>query len=377
MGISVHSRWGPPLEQYVFRYDKSSVRNREVLEDDIMSSARQCMQSITTISKEADDIVFDSLAKKVTLEMLRCLFLLSHSGHDGVVSPFGYEYGYLCFNVAKMALGVCLIEKFNRQNICTLMERVWCNYQTKDNPSILTELLSEIFLNETATFSPGESRCDWIFGWSDPPAHGGHSGLIVAESDALDLMNVLWNDRKAFLKSLSSTYTPGVLIMNLPIWQRMLRNGLQRELPVPPQVPLLGPFLDLSWRFALVAKPGDYGLILPMGIAAMYHLGKLTTSAVDAEDSRAIIRAYIEGIPIIKNTLLYHQAGIGAYPHLPRFIVHNILPGTEDLFPTFIKTLLGRMWEMVLWEDVFGMIPPIAFISGGLDDLLLFLQLHA
>ncbi|KDN33757.1 hypothetical protein RSAG8_13155, partial [Rhizoctonia solani AG-8 WAC10335] len=365
-----------------------------------MSSARSCMQIIATLSKEEDEIKFDLLAGQVTLEMLRCLLLLSSSGQgvlyltqpplirgcirlmktikvDSHVSPFSYEYGYLCFNIAKMALGCCLVEKFNKQHIAELMERIWANYQTKDNPSILTEQLSEIFLNETTKSSPREARCDWIFGWSDPPAHGGHPNLIVAESDALDLMNVLWNDRKAFLKSLSSTYTPGALIILLLIWQYMLRNGLQRDLPDPGlQTPLLGPFLDLSWRFALVAMPADYALAYRTALITMFYLEELTESAVDMEDSRTIINAYIKSIPIIEDTVLYRQVALGLYPHLPRFVVRNILPGTADLFPALIKTILGRMWEMALWQGVEHAMPPVAVIASGFDDLLLFLQVH-
>ncbi|KDN46661.1 hypothetical protein RSAG8_04041, partial [Rhizoctonia solani AG-8 WAC10335] len=403
MGIPIHSRWGPPLEQYVLRYNRTSVRGQEVLENDIMSSARSCMEIIATISKEEDEIKFDLLARQVTLEMLGCLLFLSSSVQgvlylaqpplirgcirlmkiikvDGVVSPLSYEYGYLCFNIAKMALGVCLVEKINKQHIGELMKRIWANYQTKDNPSILTEQLSEIFLNEIAKSSPREARCDWIFGWSDPPAHGGHSNLIVAESDALDLMNVLWNDRKALLKSLSLTYTPGALTILLLIWQYMLRNGLQHELPAPPlRTPLLGPFLDLSWRFVLVATPSDYGFILPMVFAAMSHLGKLVKGAVDVEDSRTIINAYINGIMPIENAVSFRQATLVICHNLPRFVVHNILPGTEELFPVLVKSMLGRMWETIFWEglEMEHIMPPMGILAGGVEDLLLFLQIHA
>ncbi|CAE6482764.1 unnamed protein product [Rhizoctonia solani] len=401
MGIPVHSRWGPPLEQYAHRYDEAFVNGPEILDYGTTSTALQCMKTISIISKEQDDTKFDLLAGAITLEMLRSVLLLSLSAdgiqslrepalvrgcirlmklvkvHD-VISPFSYEYGYLCFSVARMALGICLVEKFGEQHLEGFMKCVWTEYPTKDNPSILTEYLVQIVLNETSTWSPRESRCGWIFGWSDPPAHGGHSRLVVAESDALELMKILGDDRKMFFKALLSAYTPGALIILLLIWQRMLRNGLQRDFSGPPsRVPFLEQFLDLSWRFALAARPSDYGFVFTTGISAMFHLGKLAASPVDVEDSRAIISAYIQGIPIIEDTLLYRQTALGLYPHIPHFIIRNILLGTENLFPALIKTILARMWEMILWEGLEHIFTPPAIVASGVEDLLLFLHIHA
>ncbi|CAE6455800.1 unnamed protein product [Rhizoctonia solani] len=399
MGIPVHSRWGPPLEQYVLHYDKAFLRGQINLAEEVVSSAKKCMQIIITISEEGDEAKIDSLAKKITLAMLHSVLLpsLSMSGIvylarpglitgctrlmktvkvDGIISPFSYEYGYLCFNISKIALGICLVEKFHKRNILHLMERIHAEHQTRDNTSFLTEHLSQLFLDETQK-NPREPRCAWIFGWSDPPAHGGHSGLIVSESDALDLMNVLCNDRKALLKSLSSTYTPGSSIILFLIWQYMIRKGLQRELPNPPfRPPLLGPFLDLLWRFTLVTTPSDYGFIFSGAMAGMFHLGKLTESAVDVEDSRTIINTYIKGIPPAQDTESFHQVALVAYHNLPRFVVHSILPGTEDLLAEFIQTMLGRIWEMIVWDEI-PVMPPIGVVAGGLDDLLLFLQVIA
>ncbi|CAE6507114.1 unnamed protein product [Rhizoctonia solani] len=398
MAISVHSRWGPPLEQYVLRYDQTSVRGREEIEDEIMSSALGCVRVITTLSNEADEIKFESSAGKVTLEMLRCLWLLSSSRQgvlylaqpplirgclrlmklvkvNGVISPFSYEYGYLCFNISKMALGVCLIEKFHRQHVADLMEHIWSNYLTKDNASILAELLVYLFTEEDKKHIQQSPRCDWIFGWSDPPAHGGHPKLIIAGSDALDLMDVLWNDRKAFLKSLSLAYTPGSSIMLFAIWQYMYRKGVLLK-PVS-RTPVLDTFLDLTWRFMLITTPGDYGLMFPIIMAAMLHSGKLAESAVDVEDSRNIIDAYVRGMAPAEDPLLYRQVSSAAYPLLLRFVERTLLPGTEDLYHGIVKSMLSRLWDMVSWGRLDATISPVGAIELGLKDLLVFLRIHA
>ncbi|KAG8711663.1 hypothetical protein FRC11_002209, partial [Ceratobasidium sp. 423] len=388
MGNLTHPHWGPPLEQYVRHYDKASIRGRELIEDWIMSSAQGCIDSLIAISEETDDIEVDLLAKQVTLEMLRSLLLLSSSGQgvlylarpqlprgcmrlmktvkvDGVVSPFSYEYGYLCFNIGKMALGVCLVEKFHRQHVANLMELIWTNYLTKDNPSILTEYLTTLFSNEIAKSPTREMLCDWVFGWVNPPAYGGHSQLLVAESDALDLMNMLWNDRKLFLKSLSSTYTPGASIMMLLIWQCMLRK---RVFSTPRlQSPLLQPFLDLTWRFMLVATPVDYELASSPAVSTATHLGNLAKSAADIEDSRVILNSYIRGIYPEEDIALNRRTAFPVYAHLPQYVVVNTVSGTEDLFPAFIQSTLSRLWEMMSWEDIN---PPVGAIGLGFQDLL-------
>ncbi|CAE6414619.1 unnamed protein product, partial [Rhizoctonia solani] len=397
MGNPVHSRWGSPLEQYVLYYDKAFLRGHINLEEDIKSSARKCIQNIVTISEEDDESKVNLLAKQITLAMLHSvllvllstdgIILLSQPGLicgcikimktvkvDGAISPFSYEYGYLCFNIAKMALGICLVEKFHRENISTLLQRIFTEHQTKDNASILTEHLSKLYLDEPKG-APHEWRCDWIFGWSDPPAHGGHSGVIIAESDALDLMDVLWDDRKAFLKSLSLTYTPGSSIIVFLIWQCMIRKGLKGTPDPLSTIPGLGLFLDLLWRSSLVATPPDYGFIFPMALAAIYQIGKLARSAVDVEDSHIIINRYVKGIQPAENTDIFHEVAPLVYHNLLRFVVYNILPGTESLFPAFIRSTIGRAWEMILWEE-WDFMPPIGTIAGCFEDLSLFLRFH-
>ncbi|KEP46323.1 hypothetical protein V565_205240, partial [Rhizoctonia solani 123E] len=399
MGISAHSRWGPPLEQYVLRYNKASVHCREVVKDDTMCSAQQCMQSIATLSKEADDIKFGLLAKKVTLEMLRCLFLLSLSGQgilylaqpplirgciklmttitvDGMISPFSYEYGYLCFNIAKTALGVCLLDKFNEQWVTDLMEQIRVNYLTKDNPSILTDFLSLRFVTEGRKSSPPTKVWfDWVFGWAEPPAHCGRSELLVFESDVLVLMNVLWEDRKSFLKSLLSTYTPGTSIISMLIWQYMIRNGeLSKPLPRTSHLEL---FLDLTWRFALAATPSDYGLIVDPTNGTIVHLGDLARSVVDVEDSRAVVTAYIKGIlpDESKHMALYRSTAIRVYPHLFHFVIVNAIPGTEDLFPPLVGLMLSRTWEMISWAWE-GTKPTVGILCLCFQDLQYIIQNH-
>ncbi|KAH7323389.1 hypothetical protein B0J17DRAFT_723380 [Rhizoctonia solani] len=254
MGIPVRSRWGPPLEHYVLRYDKISIRGREEIENEIMSSALNCIKIINNISDEADEIKSESNSLP-----------RSSSAHSWLLEAD------------------------------EVSQSGWPSFPTNTGnfASTLAKWLSEchLFTEEDKVNNQGTPRCDWIFGWSDPPAHGGHSKLIVAGSDALDLMDVLWDERKASLKSLSSSYTPGASIMLFLVWQYMYRKGVLLR-PVS-RTPLLDTFLDLTRRFTLITTPGDHDIISPIIFAALPQSGRLAESAVDVEDSRNIIEAYV------------------------------------------------------------------------------------
>ncbi|KAG8689730.1 hypothetical protein FRC11_000942 [Ceratobasidium sp. 423] len=382
MGNLVYFHWGPSLENYVAYYDQAFYLDRAILEYEVSSSAKDAIATIVKVAEEEDGIEIELLAKQLAPPTLRSVLLLS-SSTIGVlylarpkiirgciklmktikvndsISPFSYEYGYLCFNIAKMSLGVCLVEKLNREHIGYLMEQIRANYLKKDNPSILTEYLASAVLNEIQ-LSQEEGLLDWIFGWADPPAHGGHSHWLLGESDALDLMNIVWADRKAFSMALASSYTPGTSIVLLLFWQCMLKKSIFKQ-PTS-QHHVLEPFLDLVWRFTLVATANDYPLVLRIVEVANIHLKYIRGKAIDIEDSRCLLRAYIKGIsPVNQNS--YRQTLMGIYPHLPYFIARNILPGTEDLFPALIESLLDRLWEMITWEGD-GAIAEVADVIG-------------
>ncbi|CAE6508810.1 unnamed protein product [Rhizoctonia solani] len=395
MDIPIHPRWGLPLEQYAPHYDNAFLRGSIDLEEDVIHSAEECIQAILTVSKERDETEIEILAEKITLAMLHsvllfsltiygveslacpglirgCIKLMKIVKSDGVISPFSFEYGYLCFNISRAALGICLMKNFLKGDLSEFKTVIITeDNRTVDNATLLTEYLSKLF-TESVQLSAKEPRCDWAFGWSepDPLGHYGRIQSIVAESDALDMMTILWGDRKAFLKCLFLTHTPGTSIILLMIWQYMARKGLRRALPESHSLgPLLETFLDLLWRFALIAKSGDYGIILPIATAAMFHLAAVVETAVDVEDSRIIISAYIKGMPPSEFERWFRQAALTVYPNITRFITRNILPGTEDLLPIFLKTLLSRMWEMIFWEGLESVMPPLGALLGGFEDV--------
>lgn len=57
----------------------------------------------------------------------------------------------------------------------------------------------------------GGVHCDWILGWAVLEDHQAQLDVLVPQSDASMLLELLWVDRKHFLKALTMTYSPGLV----------------------------------------------------------------------------------------------------------------------------------------------------------------------
>ncbi|KAG8729966.1 hypothetical protein FRC11_007660 [Ceratobasidium sp. 423] len=389
LGSSEYNRWYCN-EQYALYYDELAAHHRIKFTYDLVPPAEEGFDAIFEIAQEEDESKIEILARQITLQMLRSVMTLSFAASglvyyahpllirgcirlmrtvrpDQKASPFAYEYGYLCFNIAKLALGVCLLERSNLQCLARLVQLI--DEEPNDSiQSILTGYLSNVIMAEIADSSTGEECCDWMFGWVDPPTGRDHSKPLITKSDALDLINVLWEDRKLFFRALLSTYTPGASIILLLFWQYMRRECILKEPPLPTS--LVGSFLDLTWRFTLAALPNDYVIVTRASTDAKENFAKWQDSkAVDGEDSRNIINAYIKGIPSTEG-MVYRQTALAVYRFLPYFVLQIILPGTEDLFPQLVGTILGRLWDMVVWEELDHDIMIVDLIGTGLLNVL-------
>ncbi|CAE6454419.1 unnamed protein product [Rhizoctonia solani] len=392
---SVHSHWGASLENYATLYSQTSDFNRSFVEDQTLfsSSARDGIAVITQAADEEDETEVELLASKLALSMLRSIMILSSSrlgilyfAHpglthgciklmktikvDGFVTPFSYEYGYLCFNIAKMSLGVCLVEKLDSD----LMEHMRANFMSKDNPSILTEYLCQLALDRMQSQSGAHLDLHSIFGWGGSSVNGGGSGLVISKSEAFELMDIIGADRKAFMMVLSSSYTPGVSMILLLLWQLTVQEDFSTESTF--QSDILETYLDLMWRIALSATACDWPMVALVVSASGVHMKRLRGKTVDTEDSRTILKAYIRGIPLVDGSTYRHTA-LKLNPNSPYFIRQNILPGTEDLCPALVETLLDRTWEITSWEEALEEKIDAADIIGvGLQDLCLILDTY-
>lgn len=65
----------------------------------------------------------------------------------------------------------------------------------------------------------GGGHCDWVLGWAELNHHA-PLDTLVPRSDASTLLDLLWMDRKLFLKALSMTYSPGLSGIMFLLWRQ-------------------------------------------------------------------------------------------------------------------------------------------------------------
>ncbi|CAE6445980.1 unnamed protein product [Rhizoctonia solani] len=116
------------------------------------------------------------------------------------MQPFSYEYGYLGFNLLVSALNSCLLERWNELDEARTLTTQVANA----TPQIVTSntLASAVLTQFDVASSGGD--CDWVLGWSSSPS-GRHYAPLLLQSDISTLLNMLWDDRKSFLKAQSLT----------------------------------------------------------------------------------------------------------------------------------------------------------------------------
>lgn len=130
------------------------------------------------------------------------------------VKPFSYEYGYLCFRIIAIALSVSLIERIQLLDMMT--------DEMMDDPE--TELLVTLTRYASAALASvleateDERDSNWLLGWIKSPHHPQQS-FLVQRADTSSLLHTIWEDRKAFLKALVSTYLPGLSPVLFILWR--------------------------------------------------------------------------------------------------------------------------------------------------------------
>ncbi|KAF8713110.1 hypothetical protein RHS03_00689, partial [Rhizoctonia solani] len=142
------------------------------------------------------------------------------------------------------------------------------------------------------------------------------------------------------------------------------------------QIHALETCLDLVWRFVPGATICDCSIVALIVTVSNVHTKRLRGKVVDTEDSRAILKTYIRGIPMV-DADLYRLTTVSIGLHLPFFIRHNILSGAENICSELAETIIDRLWEMLSWGKLHGENVDVAdLIDVGLQDLCIVLDIY-
>lgn len=365
--------WGRPLEEYTDSYLFENIRQRGIFNDDPGPTlAQEAASALSALAQIGDGVNLkesSAVYAPITIQNLwailkliqypkayrslaqpsaigGCIKLMAGIQLDGKISPFSYEYGYLCFRVLNIVLGICILQRSDR--LKSSIQAMEMDVRTNPRLEIMqifglyvsTFLVLEI---SGGSLPPGdEDHFDWVFGWNKVKGRPNLS-LLVRTSDVELLSTLLWEDRKTFFKALKSTYYPGISAVIFVLWRvsRRERNPTRSNI----QITALN---EISFRYNLIATSDQQRATehMNMFIGAGNSLAtwERGTKQINLEDSREVIGAYIDRFNP-QNSLLYEPISVLDGPILLRALTKFVAPGTEDLLPSILELNVKRIWN--------------------------------
>lgn len=362
-----NSQWGRPLNLYAISYDVAAAKKRETLDSRTATEARDAINRICQLGAQVHQVNHNGETDEITLAMLEavlklalspqtfrnfaspplisgCIKLMALVKVSGKISPFSYEYGYLCFRIIAIALSVSLIERIQLLDMMT--------DEMMDDPE--TELLVTLTRYASAALASvleateDERDSDWLLGWIKSPHHP-QQPFLVQRADTSSLLHVIWEDRKAFLKALVSTYLPGLSPVLFILWRYVSVECTLKNHPSPKL--LAAPLCEILWRYMFVATTNQSPVLIHInnGLNAtnLSEAWESSPKISDLEDSRTMLKAFIARLSAV-DSLSYRPLAGAAIPIFMKFVTPVIQPGTEDLVPSLLELALHRFWALLI-----------------------------
>lgn len=204
-------------------------------------------------------------------------------------------------------------------------------------------------------FGSSESP-DRLLGWSsrdsEPP--------IMAKSNALLLLDILWKDRKGFLRAWAETRAPVLTGLLFILWRCVhiarcvhLAVHTARELNKPSTPDRWVKFCEVQWRYYIIAGTDQ---LLPLrkfheDARKYYESWSSQSTTVDLEDARTKLEAFT----------LQMSSASGPFPcptlptmgNMMLFVMTGCVfqPGIEDLLLPFLQAIFRCYWISMAAQD--------------------------
>ncbi|KAG8711270.1 hypothetical protein FRC11_003242 [Ceratobasidium sp. 423] len=365
MSLPWDPRWGRPVGSYA---PSSDIFRISVSVDDEIAGL-QAMQKISQLATEAripgqpnpekdTDISTLNSALRLSLDPATIRHVanpLAASGciqlmqtitgqNPGIASVsifnLAYELGWLCFKLLVVCLDICLLDRWN--NLDPLLEIADKDERTAPH-GVISANLPIVVRGEFDALNPGGNR-DWLLGWSVDPNRPRRTSLL-SRSDISALLDLLWHDRKFFLKALTShapSRLPGLsglffLLSRYVAHEHETQQNSHRNI-------LRNRVYELGVRYALTAdkyqRPAT-PYILQATCVGMPD----TLKHVDLEDSRLIMTAFIQMMTISSSSDLIQSPELA---HILQFIPLATDAGSQNLLPEIIQCIVDYGWSMLL-----------------------------
>ncbi|CAE6412826.1 unnamed protein product [Rhizoctonia solani] len=352
-----HPGWGRPLAQYYSaEYDSGPTLLDQKKSLDVSAivalrtKARSGIQKICDLGERRGALP-PSYSKIITLNILEaisklvlfpkalsdyarpalvsgCIKLMAAVQESGKISPFSYEYGYLCFRILTIAMGVCLLERSNSLNLAAsnmIAEPL------ADPIILLSKLVEQVVQIQIRD----EDR-----GLVDNSYQGHRTDPLLGIVGLPALLEILYVDRKAFSIALMHTNTLGLAGVFF-LLGRSLTNETHAAYTIVEM------YCEGLWRYS---NASAWDKVATHLLTDRYReLAKSTwkPTFVDLEDCVTILRAS-EIALAPHDRRIPGPFDISAIPVLMGFAMPFIESGSEAFLPSFLDTTISCMWNAIL-----------------------------
>ncbi|CAE6480817.1 unnamed protein product [Rhizoctonia solani] len=363
-----HPQWGRPLAEYISSFTEDASKGR-FYQSEFEPIALEAIEQVCQLAGDGSNISMRdveqiSVATLDTILVLSrsplylrhfespslisgCIKLMASVQVNGNPSPFSYEYGYLCFRIIALAVGVCLLSR--RYELAEAISEMIADKETA-LLDIFSCHVSQLVAEETEEAYGRGPVCDWILGWIKSPDQPQQPPL-ASRADIMNLLIILEGDRKRFLKAISSTVTPGLSGIMFIIWRHVHAKCVSKNHSRPES--LVVPFSELLWRCMLAATTDEVTPLMYMfnDMEVVSELWDKHSKRYDEEDSVSILNTYIMRLAPT-NPRRYSRLTSVEMTSLLRFIKWTVEPGCEDLFAQVFGMTLDRTWEAVVGKEI-------------------------
>ncbi|CAE6498307.1 unnamed protein product [Rhizoctonia solani] len=361
--VQVHPTWGRHIDQYSASYTFQTLMQE--LHSNIISAAQRAnvlvmnkgmgaLRAISNIGIEEDSQKVKSMARGVTMQTLRdaldmswykmtlaflsepeiiqgCIKLMGTvipNGHK-TASPFSYEYGYLCFRIATISIGLCLTEPL----LDSAFKAAVLDLRSgRIHPlTVLADVVADS-VKRNVQLSPTLKNNKAV----------SEGALIVPTRDVSHLLDMLWANRALFLRIIHHTYTPAITGLMYILWQlwRIGRHRASSDGDLRIGVPLY----ELLRRYNLGATYDQEAALsaLLFDTRFLRDLWLERSQLADAKDSQALIDGYI--YRITTPATWHYRPYIRSVTPILEFVVRFAQPGVENDVPSLFSITICFLW---------------------------------
>ncbi|CAE7155469.1 unnamed protein product [Rhizoctonia solani] len=378
MSEQVHQHWGRVIDTYdgTYLYDVKASRDQLVLSQQVMdelhSDGAKAIDKLCALGKSTGKPDWNNPTNQITLPLLKSLFeytvftcslsklgnplvirgcikLLKSITRSGKPSPFSYEYGHLCFRILLLAYDYCVLKLTDRHN-SWMSQATWPENQLrKEGYGPLLSATVSVLIEQSMVGDDNElySRFTRSLPWTDS-----YKGPLIKSQDVCLLAQILDSDWNHLLLFVRSNYALRLSAILYTMIETMHRTPTTRK-----NRPFIQSCLSVYQKYALLApeSPSHWGwqhdYVIEMSKKYAPKEQKL-----DAEDSKLVLRAYIDRLTILSDSSPIHPRVTSPFAaELLEYVLTHIGDGCESLIPDAIRATLLCMRGDVgcsIWSEL-------------------------